>query len=215
MNALEKEVLKIIGESVSSPDVFTDTDAGLDPIRDSINDAVQELCMVTGAYQIKYYLALLADVWIYRLEWNTDYFGYVVQAWDRQRRYRLEQTDLLKLSNMDSEWMQTTGEPTHYYYLGYNMIGIYRTPSADGKIIELDCVSIPKPYTSEFGLVKLRANYERATVYYAVSDFYASRGDAKRASEYFTQYLEMANLMKLKPQTTEPYNRLGGTNGGT
>ena len=64
MNALEKEVLKIIGESTSSPDVFVDTDAGLDPIRDSINDAIQELCMVTGAYQLKYYLHLQEYTWL-------------------------------------------------------------------------------------------------------------------------------------------------------
>ena len=214
MNALEKEVLKIIGESTDSPDVFVDTDVGLDPIRDSINDAIQELAMVTGAYQVKYFLPLQEDTWLYRLEWNTDYFGYVVQAWDRARRYRLEQIDLMKLSNLNPEWMKDGGDPTHYFYLGYNMIGIYRAPSADGKVLELDCVSIPKPYTLETDLVKIRANYERATVYYAVSDFYASRGDAKRAAEYYNQYLEVGQLMKLKPQTTEQSFRMGGANGG-
>lgn len=214
MNSLEKQVLKTIGENTSDPDVFLDTDAGLDPIRDSLNDAVQELCMVTGAYQIKYYLSLIANSWLYRLELNTDYFGYVVQVIDRARRYRLEQTDLIKLGQLAPEWMQDTGDPTHYYYIGYNMLGIYPTPSSDGRVLEMDCVAIPKPYEDGSAIVKLRANYERAAVYYAVSDFYASRGDAKRATEYYNQYLGVAQLMKLRPQTTEQQYRAGG-NGGS
>lgn len=215
MNTLEKEVLKIIGESTSSPDVFLDTDAGLDPIRDSLNDAIQELCIVTGAYQLRYILPLEINTWIYTINTNGDHFGYVLQAWDRARRVRLEQTDLIRLSAMDAEWMQTRGEPSHYCHIGYNKVIIYRAPSADEKVLELDCVFIPKAYVYDNSLVKMRANFERGVVYYAVSDFYASRGDAKRATEYYNQYIEVAGLMKLKPPTTEQFYRYGGANGGT
>jgi hypothetical protein len=215
LNSLEKQVLKTIGENTSDPDVFLDTDAGLDPIRDSLNDGIQELCMATGAYRIPYLLPLETNTWVYTLSWDRDYFGYIVQAWDRQRRYRLEQTDLNKLASMDSEFLQTTGNATHYVHIGYNKIIIYKKPSADGNVLELDCVAIPKPYVYDNSLVKMRANWERGVVYYAVSDFYASRGDANRATYYYNQYIEVANLMKLKPPVYEQQYRLGGQNGGT
>ena len=49
MNELETHVLELIGEDVDSPDVFTDDDAGMAPIRDSINDAIEEISMVSGS----------------------------------------------------------------------------------------------------------------------------------------------------------------------
>ena len=46
MNSIEKEVLKLIGENTTIPDVFNEV--GIKQIRDSLNDAIAELCMVTG-----------------------------------------------------------------------------------------------------------------------------------------------------------------------
>ena len=47
MNDLEKLTLQTIGESVDAPDVFTD--ANITPIRDSLNDAIEEIALVTGS----------------------------------------------------------------------------------------------------------------------------------------------------------------------
>jgi hypothetical protein len=212
INAIEKEVLKLIGENVSSPDVFVDTEAGMEPIRDSINDAIAELCMVSGAYKQTYFLPLVAGQFIYPLTWSADDFGYVLQAMDRSRHMRLDQTDPLALGMTDFKWAESTGDPSHYYHIGYNHVGIYRTPTTSGAVIELECVCIPKRYTTGAELVKVRGNHQRACVFFAVSEFYASRGDAKRAVEWHTQYLEVADLMRLKPKATEQFKRMGGTN---
>ena len=47
MNLLEKQVLRLIGEDPSSPDVFLDTDAGVAPVREALSDAIQEIVMLT------------------------------------------------------------------------------------------------------------------------------------------------------------------------
>ena len=78
MNSLESHALRLIGENTSSPDVFSDTAAGMAPIRDSINDALQELCMLTGSYRRPYLLPLYADRQFYRMSFERDYFGWVV-----------------------------------------------------------------------------------------------------------------------------------------
>lgn len=210
MNDLETHVLRLIGENTSTPDVFLDTDAGMAQIRASVNDAIQELCMVTGSYRRTYHLALLANRQFYRLAPQNDYLGYVVGCWDRYLKRRLTRTDLLAMSATDPWWMKQTGPPLRYMQLGLNHIGVYMIPSTKGVVLELDCVMIPKPYADDAAPVKLRGNFQRAAVYLAVSEFYASRGDAKRAQEYLTRYLETAGLMQLHPVTAERQYQFGG-----
>lgn len=214
MNSLETHVLRLIGEDVDSPDVFTDTTSGIAPVRDSLNDAVQELCMVTGSYKRVYHLPLNADALVHKLTFEADHFGWISEAWDRERKFRLEQTGLLKLNIQDPDWMTTTGYPEQYVQIGHNYLIVYRKQSSDGTVLELDCVCIPKPYTGENDPVRVRQAFERAAVYYAAGEFYASRGDAKRALEYHARYLETANLKAMNPDTAERSWQWGGWNGG-
>lgn len=203
MNDLETHVLRLIGEDISSPDVFTDTDAGIVQIRDSLNDAIQELCMITGSYRRTYHLALLEGRQFYRLAPQNDYLGYIVTTWDRHLKRRLERTDLLAMNHIDAWWMKRTGPPLKYMQLGLDHFAVYMIPSAKGTVLELDCVMIPFAYPDSVTPVKLRSNFQKGAVYYAVSEFYASRGDASRATEYHARYLEVSGMMSLKPQQAE------------
>jgi hypothetical protein len=210
MNALEKQTLKLIGENTDSPDVFTDDSIGMAPIRDSINQAVQQICMATGSYQKKYYLPLRESCQFYRMDWETDYFGYVVNAWDRSRHRRLEQTNVMKLNAEDPSWMKNTGSPERYFHIGYEFIGIYFKPSASNIVLELDCVVIPKFYVADTDPIKMREAFERATVQYAVSEYFASRGDGVKATEWMTRSIETAGLKKLNPTMNERTWQMGG-----
>lgn len=210
MNDLETHVLRLIGENTSSPDVFTDDDIGIAQIRASLNDAIQELCMVTGSYKRTYHLPLMATRQFYRLAPQNDYLAYIAGVWDRYNKRRLTRTDLLALSKTDPWWLKRAGPPLQYMQLGLTHIGIYMAPSTNGIVLELDCVMVPKPYANDMAPVRLRANFQRAAVYYAVSEFYASRGDAARAGDYLKRYLETAQLMQLYPGQAERHYQLGG-----
>lgn len=212
MNDLEKETLKFIGEDTDSPDVFSDDATGLAQIRGSINDAIQQMCMVTGSYQKRYFLPLREDCQFYRMSWETGYFGYVVNAWDRLRHTKLEQTDVIKLNVEDPWWMQRNGYPEKYMHVGYQYIGIYFKPSSSDNVLELDCVVVPKAYSTDTEPVKLREAFQRATVQMAVSEFYASRGDAIRATGWLNNALETAGLKKLHPDAAEQQYQFGGYN---
>ncbi len=174
------------------------------PIRDSLNAAIQELCLVTGAYTRLYHLPLRKNQIFYRMGWPRDRFGWVVEAFDRQHARRLQQTDLLKLNQEDPWWLKSLGGyPSHYFTLGYDVLGIYRKPTANGTTVELRCVCIPAWYTSDTDPIHLRDQYQRAAVYYAVSEYYASRGDARRAGDYLQQYLETAQIQRVHPEQAE------------
>ena len=199
MNSIEEQVLRDIGENVTSPDVFTDDTTGMAQIRTSINDAIQELCMVLGSYTRDYHLPLLADRQWYRLNPDHDYIAYITDVTDLNRRVKLVQTDIHTLS-LDPYCLRQNGNPEQYVYVGHNVFGIYPYPSAEGGMLILKCVCIPKPYTDDYDVIYLRSYLQRAAAYFAVSEFYASRGDAKRGAEHHKRYLETAQITNLNPR---------------
>lgn len=213
MNALETHVLRLIGEDTSSPDVFTDTDAGISRVRKSLNDAIAELCMVTGSYKRTTLFPLYADRMFYRLGFGEGDFGWVSELWDRDRRWRLSQTSARKLYEKDRDFLSRTGSPDEYFQVGHDVLGIWRMPPATGTVLELTAVMIPKAYTSEKDPIRLRHVYETAAVYLAVSDYYASTGNAGRATEYLMRYIETAGLMGLHPQRQEQVVQMGNERG--
>jgi hypothetical protein len=194
MNLLERKVLELIGESPDSPDVFLDTDAGIAQIRDSVNDAIQEIAILTGGYKRQYFLPLRTGQMFYRFNLKNGYLGWVTDVWDTTRKFRLEQTDVTRLSNHDPRWMVGTGYPEAYLQLGDDLIGFYKKPSASQNVMEVTLVEIPKAYTSEDSRVKLRDTFQFAMIHYAVGEFWASRGDAKEATKHGKMYLEALGL---------------------
>lgn len=194
MNSIERKVLELIGEDPDSPDVFVDTADGMAPIRDSINDAIQEITIVTGGYKTIYPLPLRAGQAFYRFAPSDGYFGWVTDCWDVTRKVRLEQTDLIRLTRYDPRWMVGSGYPEAYLQLGTDVIGFYKKPSASSNIIEITMVEIPKAYTSDTDRVKLRDTFTFACVHYAVGEYWASRGDAVEAKKYLGLYLDAVGL---------------------
>jgi len=137
MNELEKHVLQIIGEDTTSPDVFLNTDAGMEPIRDSINDAIQEITALTGSVKETYFIPLVAGQMFYRISFTSGFFGWVTDAWLVNQKRRLVQTDVLKLSRDNPRWMLTNGSPEQYMQIGEDTLGVYRKPGGSDDMIEL------------------------------------------------------------------------------
>ena len=194
MNALETKVLEMVGEDVDSPDVFTDDDDGMAPVRDSLNDAIQEIVSLTGSKVSKYYLPLREQQQFYRFDLKFGYFGWVQDAWSINRRRRLEQTDLTRLVNHDPRWMVTSAEPRAYFQIGQDVLGVYPKPSGDTNTLELTIVEIPKAYKLDTERVNLRDDFQYAAVNYAVSEYWAGRGDANQAVFHFQLYLDALGL---------------------
>jgi hypothetical protein len=62
---------------------------------------------------------------------------------------------------------------------------------------------MPKAYTEDYEVIYLREYLQRAAAYFAVSEYHASRGDAKRGQEYHVKYLETAQITQLNVKTFE------------
>lgn len=205
MNALETKVLEIIGENPDDPDVFTDDDEGIAPIRDSLNDAIQEIALLSSGKVSKYYLPLRQEQMFYRFALNYGHFGWVTDAWSINQRYRLEQTSVIRLSANDPRWMVTNAEPRSYFHVGHDVVGFWPKPSGDSNTIELTIVEIPGAYDNDADRINLREEMQYAAVHYAVAEYWASRGDAREADTHFGQYLSALGLReKLGHRDTAP-----------
>ena len=210
MNSIETHVLQLIGEDIPSPDVFTDDETGLALIRGSVNDAIQEMCMVTGAYTKTYHLILLADRQFYRISAKQDYFGCCIEVWDRNRKLKLTQIDLVSLAKREPSFMTLSGDPDYYGHCGTEHVFVFPRPSSEGTVLEIRMAAIPKPYLSDKDPVKVRDQWQQGAAYLAVSEYFASRGDASRAGEYLTKYLEVIGMKTMHPMQAERTYQLGG-----
>jgi len=203
MNNLEKHVLEMIGENTTSPDVFIDTDDGLESIRDSINDGIQELSIMTGAYKSKYIIPLRKDQSFYRIKFTKDQFGWITDCWNVSTKWRLKQSDLLKESREDPRWMVHKGTPERYLQVGLDILGISPRPSGNDDILSLTCVTIPSPYSTSTDRIKLRDSFHWAVVHYAVGEYYAGRGDKREAMNHHSQFLDKLGLQEYYPESAE------------
>jgi len=186
LNSLEQQVLRIIGEDPSSPDVFTDQNIG--QVRCSLNDAIQEITMLTGGHEDTFHVPLLTDKKFYRINFARGFFGWIVDCWIVGGRRRLEQTDFIKLWAENNRWLRAAGTPWQYFQVGANIIGLDRSPSSDTDVLELRCVVIPAAYKQDSDKIKLRKEFQHAAVNFAVSEYWASRGDTQSAVDGFQMY---------------------------
>ena len=203
MNLLEKQVLELIGEDPDSPDVFLDTDAGMAPIRDSLNDAIQEIVMITGSNKRQYYIPLRENQAFYRIALNYGMFGWITDAKLVNLKYRLDQTGIRKLVKQDPGWMKTSASPRSYFQIGTDIVAIYPKPSGTTDVLELNIVEIPNPYTSDTDRIRLKSDYHYAAVHFAVAEYWASRGDAREATLHWGMYLDAMGLREAFDQ--EPH----------
>jgi hypothetical protein len=199
MNKLEKQVLQLIGENTSSPDVFKDTDSGLEPIRDSINAAIEEISMLTGMYRERYLLPLYTQQGFYRMNFSRGQFAYVTSAYLMNNRRKLEQTSIGAMSQYGWRWMTQVSTPHSYMQIGMDVVGIYPRPGGSDDVVELECAVIPDRYNTSTDRIKLRESFEKSVVHYAVSEYWASRGDARSAQQHLVKYADALGLIRDKP----------------
>lgn len=203
MNILEERVLQLIGEDTDSPDIYPDTDAGLEPIRESLNDAIEEITMITGSYRRDYFIPLVANQMFYRMKLDPLSLGWITEAWLVNEKRRLEQKDFIYMNKRDPRWMVSTGPQLVYVPIGSDAVCFWRRPSASTDIVRLKCVVIPQRYDRSIDKIRLRDEYQWAAVHYAVSEWWASRGDAKEALKHYQDYLGLLGLSELYPYSRE------------
>ena len=201
MNTLESSVIDLIGENADAPDVYTTT--GIEEIRSHLNDALEEICLLTGCYKRTWHLPLKTNCYFYRIPEIRDRFGWFDSVYLAGNQSLLEQTDFQGLDFMDARWLVATGTPSHYAPIGYREMAVYPAPASSADTLEIVGVAIPKRYAEDTDPIQLRASWRFAAVNRAVSEWWATRGDAQAAARYFQTYAQQIQMPTLYPQQAE------------
>lgn len=201
MNDLESRVLDLIGENTASPDVFDDT--GIAEIRSHLNDAIEEVCILTGCHKRVWHVPLKASAVFYEITSARDVFGWFSSVWLVGINRKLEQIDLNGLMHLDARWLYATGNPSHYAPIGHNKFAVYPATSSSTDTLEVTAVAIPDRYELDTDRVKLRKSFEWCCVNRAVSEFWATRGDAMTASSFFQVYANEVGQPQMYPEYAE------------
>lgn len=197
MNDIEKHVLDLIGEDIDSPDVFTDTEQGLEQIRDSVNDAIEDISILTGCSEETFHIPLREGCFFYRLDFRRGSIAWIKSVWDVVRKIRLKQIDFIGLNFFNPRWLYNSGAPERYCPVGFSYLCIHPAPASSTGILELKAVIIPKRYEIDTDRIRIRDQFRWACVDYAVSEYFASRGDAKTATKHFANYLAKLGMQDL------------------
>lgn len=209
MNVLETHVLELIGENVDSPDVFTDDDEGLAPIRDALNDAFEEITLLTGSYKESYQVLLVEDQAFYRLSLSRGSIAWITDTWLVGNKRRLTQTDVFTLSTINPRWLNNRGTPEYYIPIGHDILGVWPVPGGNDDILELTMVVCQQRQTTSNDIIKLRETFKWAAVDYAVGEFYASRGDAKESMMWHQKYREALGVFGIYPKAQDRNFQVG------
>ena len=200
-NDLENRVMDLIGENTDAPDVFDDT--GIEEIRSHLNDAIEEVAMITGCHKRIWHVPLTADSYFYSLDQSRDKIAWIETVYLLNPPRRLKQESLLGLEQMDARWMIATGTPSLYVPFSYDKFVLWPAVSASSYSIEVTGIAIPDRYTLDTDRVRLRKSFEWACVNRAVSEFWATRGDAQSAARYFQTYAQEIGYPQMYPEQYE------------
>jgi len=201
MNSLETSIIDLIGESSDSPDVYDS--AGIDEIRSHVNDAIEEVCLITGCFKRVWQIPLKANCRFYRIPEARERFGWFYSVYLFGNKSVLSQTDFNGLDWVDTRWLQATGTPTYYAPIGYREIAIYPAPSSSADTLEINGIAIPKRYSEDSDKIALRASWKWAVVNRVVSEWWATRGDAQSAARYFQTYANEIGIPQMYPEQSE------------
>jgi len=204
MNALEKEVLRIIGEIRGlenlGPDVYEDSN--ITQIRDSLNDAIEELAVRGGFLKETFRLPLFDTVTFYRIGFTHSQFGYVTSVYLPDKQRLLEQSTIAGIEKHDPSWLTTNNTPQVFAPVGVDKIAIYPSYGEDGHHAEVECAVMPIRYSNDTELTGLTRDLESAPVNYAVAEFFASIGQFDKAGRYqsmYDRYLEEYGRKHMMP----------------
>ena len=184
MKDIEKKVLRLIGENPTNPDVFSD----ITFIRESINDAIEEVMFLTDSKDKVVMLPLYGNQNFYRIDMENEQFVCVKSVYLPSHDLILEQSSIWSVEKYDYRWLQTRNSPHTYFILGKNYLGIYPCFESDGYRLELRVMTLPKRYTNDDNKLKVKSDFQTALSNYAAGEYFLSRGDAEKALHNFALY---------------------------
>lgn len=186
---LKKVIMNNIGEDSVSPTYWTSsTDI---EITDFINDAIEEVCTLTGQYVEDLYLPIWGDKQHYIIDsGKNSQLLWINYARIEPEAWRLVQVDSEKLSREDYNWMTRTGTPTCFIQYGLDTIRLVPYSTSDGKLLEMNIAAIPPVLVEDDNVINIHENHIPAVIAYATAMLFMTLRNLDKAYVWFGKYLK-------------------------
>lgn len=189
LSEVKKMVMDIVGEDSSSPTYWTSSNDI--EIEDYINDAVEEVCVLTGMYVQDIHLPLHAGRDYYRLDAGKGgEFLYVNYMRVLPEGYSVGMSDTTKLTREDYNWMTRTGTPRTFFFVNPDIIRVVPMAGVGGQSLEIVASTIPPSYTLDDEVIDLDESLISVVVAYAASMIFLSMRSFPKSSYWLKVYME-------------------------
>jgi len=205
-NTFETLVLNMFNEDTTTPMNFDGTSI----VRESIGDAIDELCLFGGFSKKTFNIPLRESQNVYVCELQGYEMVYPNGVWLYDTGDRLEQSDFASLSRKDGRFLQSRGTPTHYIPVGTNKLFLYPAVAGDDKLVEVEAVAIPDHYGAVTDVIEVQKEFRLALVHYCLYELYLLFSQEDRAISHFQQYMRLSGLERELELTVDREWKLKG-----
>jgi hypothetical protein len=192
---LKKSVMDIIGEDSASPTYWTSSNDI--ELEEHLNDAIAEVCILTGQYTNELVLPLYASRSYYHLDAGKGgELLYLKRVRVYPEGYSLEQTDPAQLTREDYLWITRTGCPSKFYLVNGDMLRTVPMDSDGGRSLECLAVTIPPRYTEDDEVVDITTEMIDWVVSYTSYMMFITLRRLDKANLWFKKYIENSGFNK-------------------
>jgi len=193
LGVIRTMVLDAVGEDSVNPSYWTSDH--ITELDEWIQDAIEEVCVLTGLYVEELRQPLFANRRYYHLDPGKG--GELL--WLKHLRiepegWYLKQSDPTALSRDDVNWMTRTGTPRVWYPVGVNLVRLVPYPASAGQLIEASVVCIPPMATTSDMLLDIPDHLTAAIVSSVVATVLVINRRLEKAAGWLTDYKNALNL---------------------
>ena len=192
---LKKSVMDIIGEDSTTPTYWTS--ANDIELEEHINDAIAEVCLLTGQHTDELHPPLYASRSYYHLDAGKGgELLYMKRVRVYPEGYSLEQTDPAQLTREDYLWMTRTGVPFRFYLVNGDILRTVPMESDGGRSLECLAATIPGRYTEDDEVVDVTTETRGWIVAYTSYMMFLTLRRLDKANLWYKTYTQLSGFDK-------------------
>jgi hypothetical protein len=202
---IEEQVLEELGESTSSPEVWS----GETDLREALGDAIDEVCMTAPFFELDFIIKLQANVAFYAISLTDGYPLYIRGARLMDRDIRLTSYTLGQLIKEDRGFLIGRGPPRGYVSLSPTVVMVTPCNSLTTDVLKLSIVYTPKHFAGANEFITIRDELEKGLIHYGkYHKLLQVKGSFRIAMEEYEEYLKTFGLLQEMKDHSQTLRRI-------
>lgn len=187
---IQTEVFRRLEESGSSPDFWE-----LDEVKQAIQEAWEDLALVTEWYRSRCIIPVQDDIVYYDLrDWYPEEVIKIRAIWDVSTDRWLHPSTWQEIQSGYQRWEAVEAHPDRFFLRGNFALGVWgkTTETLNSVLLDVYTVAIPPPLCPDDYEIPFQEKFHEALILYALYDLKSQEGEPDLALAFFGEYTEKA-----------------------